>query len=146
MKSKILFVFLILITTGMMISASAKPEKPAYISKEYEIYGTWINSDYDFSSVKAKVIFNPNGKATYYNTETSSISNDNREFYITNKWTDSEGNVWYTFIEYLPGEKFYLLVKISNSGRTMEMAGYPIDYPKEIDPDGMYLYSIRYRE
>jgi hypothetical protein len=148
MKTRMIVTILILDLTVLVVLGSCATDPMKYISKDYEIYGTWINPEYDLSHSNAKFIISPNGKIDLFPTAKSSVSNAFREFYITNKWIDSEGNVWYTYKWKNSYYAYYsyALAKISNSGMTMETALYSEDYPKEIDPDGMYLYEIHYRQ
>ena len=122
----------------------------AYISKEYEIYGTWVNPEYNYEAKYIpKFIVHPNGKTEDFSTDTSNTVYESAELVITNKWTDSKGNIWYTYIGKGTDAKFwrYYLVRISNSGKTWESADSPNDYPKEIDPNNPYTrYAIYYRQ
>ena len=149
MKTKNLILNFIIIIAILLISACSKSEKPAYISKEYEIYGTWINPEYNNTGSFAKVVLHPNGKAELYNVDNDTRISLYAEFVITNKWTDSDGNIWYTLIGKV-GKKedwFYELNKISNSGKTLENALSLDDYPQVIDQkDPRYSYQIRYRQ
>jgi len=67
------------------------------------------------------------------------------EYTIKDKWTDSEGNIWYkeTFVVY--GQKFYELDKISNSGKTLEFQYSTSKYPTKIDPENG-RYRIYHRK
>jgi hypothetical protein len=79
-----------------------------YISKDTEIYGTWVNEAYDSN-------INTYAKMT---------------FHITNKWFDSKGGVWYT----LRLEKgLFAVVYIDNLGETLSFAAERLDYPQNVD-------------
>ena len=136
MKIRTLISVLILIMAVLIIAGSCAEEKPNYISKEYELYGTWVNPDYDNKEgFYPKVVFNPNSKMDFYSVSTASKPTPLQgKFFITNKWTESKGTIWYTFIFNAPAEEFYSLVKISNSGKTLEWI-MSTDYPKEMDPE-----------
>ena len=54
--------FIILILFG-----GCATETPAYISKIYEIYGTWVNPDYNNLGHCAKYVFHHNGIVEYIN-------------------------------------------------------------------------------
>jgi len=122
-------------------------KKPAYISKVYEIFGTWVNPDYNNTGFCAKYVFHPNEKLESYSATTDRVA-DHGAFVITNKWADSKGNIWYTIIQKFPfwgiGRIEYCFAKISNSGKTMEFTWNHGDYPTEIDP-GYSRYTIFYR-
>jgi hypothetical protein len=138
---------LILVLAVMVIAGSCATNEIAYISKYYEIYGIWINPEYNFSHTPSKLIIHPNGRVDSYATDSTEISAAHFDIYITNKWTDSEGNIWYTYRLKMPDEAYYqyALAKIGDSGLTMETCSYPYEYPKKIERDWMYLYSIYYR-
>ena len=148
MKTKTLALFSILCLAVLIILGSCATDKMAYISKDYEIYGTWVNPDAKLVIQAGKVVIHTNGKAEWYPTITSTVF-EPREFIITNKWTDSTGNIWYTLI-YEWGDigeisgREYVLAKISDSGKTLEISGSNSDYPKEIDPSAEY--HIVYRQ
>ncbi len=119
-----------------------------YISKEYEIYGTWVNLEYDNTrAYPPKVVFTPNGKFDFYSVSTATETPSHGEFVITNKWIDNKGNVWYTGIikfDVNPFLQWYELFKISNTGKTLEIDKAISDYPKEIDPkSGQYHFYHR---
>ena len=131
-----------------------------------EIYGTWINTDYDgveYITKSAKLIFDPDPNAFgenlksdigepngsigwYYNTSDTNTGHEST-FAIAKKWTDSEENVWYKINYY--DYKFYtidfLLVKISNSGNTLEQMFCGLRSYDEIDPNSND-YGIFYRQ
>ncbi len=72
------------------------------------------------------------------------------KYTIIDKWTDSEGNIWYKLITEYGGKTygakpFYELHKISNSGLTWEFVSSTEAYPIEIDPDHP-LYFTYYRQ
>ncbi len=141
MKTRMFVSILILVLAVLIVAGSCAKEKPDYISKEYEIYGTWVNPEYDNSmNHKPKVVINPNGIMDTYNASTAPKPGPlQRKFFITNKWTESKGTIWYTFIVYVTTEELYSLAKISNSGKTLEWF-MSTDYPKEMDPE-----STQYR-
>jgi hypothetical protein len=134
---------LILVLAVLIIAGSCATEKMAYVSKEYEFYGTWVNPDYKFADkASPKFIIHPNGKLEWYAIGTEKTTTYYGEFVIINKWTDSKGNIWYSITWKGDYEKFwtYVLAKISNSGKTLEYVDSPNDYPKEIDPNDPRAY------
>ncbi len=146
MKTRKLISVLILIMAVLIIAGSCSTDKMAYISKDYEIYGTWINPDAKPVLQRGKIVIHPNGQMELYPTITST-SFGHVEFVITNKWIDSTGNIWYTLI-YGAGEiagQDYGLCKISDSGKILEMSFNRADYPKEIGPSHTE-YHIVYRQ
>ncbi len=146
MKTRTFISVLILFMAVLIIVGSCATDKMAYISKDYEIYGTWANPEYNGVTHDPKMVINPNGIIDFYNPITATKPSPFQgEFYITNKWTDTKGTIWYTYILYHYSQKRYALVKISNSGKTLEMAYYS-DYPKEIDPKTSSNYMLYYRQ
>ncbi len=144
MKTRTLILVFLLMAV-LIIAGSCAKEKPDYISKEYELYGTWVNPDYDNNCcIYPKVVFNPNGIMDTYTTSTAPKPGPLKiKFFITNKWTESKGTIWYTFIYYFAEEEVYSLAKISNSGKTLEWF-MSTDYPKEMDPEStQYFFYTR---
>ena len=138
-------ILVVLIMAVLIIAGSCATDKMAYISKDYEIYGTWVNPDAK-PTQDQKVVIHTNGKSVWYPVITNK-SFWSAEFVITNKWTDSTGYVWYTLIRdagEITGQD-YGLCKISDSGKILEMSFNRADYPKEIDPSHTE-YHIVYRQ
>jgi hypothetical protein len=149
MKSRTLLSILILILALLIVVGSCATGKKAYVVKEdEELFGTWINPDYNNTGHCAKYVFHHNGKVEYYSATTDRAA-DHGEFVITNKWADVKGNICYTMIEEFPfwgtGRINYILAKISNSGKTLEFTWTHSDYPTEIDPEHS-RYNIYYRQ
>ena len=159
MKSRksILSSVLILMAAVLIVSCVTTP----YVAKEdEEIYGTWINTSYSYSmstygssrmSVYAqKIIINPDSTCEVYGSLLDKIPHFTYQYTITDKWKDSDGNIWYKIIgkyktEYLEQTR-YELDKISNSsGLTWEYIGSADDYPAKIDPNHSD-YHIYYRQ
>ncbi len=158
MKTRTLLFIFILISAVFVLFAGG--------SKKEELYGTWVNTDYDgveYLTKSAKLIFDPNPNAFgenlksdigepngsigwYYNTSDTKTGHEST-FAIAKKWTDSEENVWYKINYY--DYKFYtidfLLVKMSNSGNTLEYMFCGLHSYDEIDPNS-YDYGIFYRQ
>ena len=150
MKNR-MFISVFLIMAVLIIAGSCATDPMKYISKDYEIYGTWVNTDY-YDKIRSGVkVYYPNNITEAYDTLDALEKGKkyNRYWYdITNKWIDRKGNIWYTTITIF-GDKswYYALVKISNNGKTLESNGTSGDYPKEISPIGIgSAYGIYYRE
>ena len=130
----------------LLIGGCATDKKMDYISKEYEIYGTWVNPDHRNVHALPKIVIHPTGEAEFYHT-VSNTNWEDVEFVITNKWTDSKGNIWYTIITKHKVKMNYMLAKISNSGKILEWSFSTTDYPKEIDQTDVHsVYEIYYRQ
>jgi len=68
-------------------------------------------------------------------------------FTLIDKWTDSEGNIWYKMFWNLGNIEWemYEIVRISNSGKTLEYVFSEIDFPIGITTDHPN-YRIYYRQ
>ena len=146
MKTRTYVSILILALAVLIIAGGCATDKMAYISKEYEIYGTWINPDHKPVLQRAKLVIYPNGDMEHYHSITGT-SFGHSEFFITNKWIDSTGVIWYTLIvawgSFYHGPDYWLC-KISDSGKTLEVTVSNSDYPKKIDQTTEY--HILYRK
>ena len=155
MKTRTLVSIIILVSALLIAISSYASGKKAYIAKEdEELYGIWINTDYNDSQHPAKFIFKPDGTYEGYAKTDGTHSYYHGEYIITDKWTDSEGNIWYkVFFPILwvgsskDTEPLYYLSKIDKSGNILETVRSGIDYPTELGPDVLlYTYRILYRQ
>ena len=153
MKSRTFASILILVLAVMIVTGSCATSKKAYVATENEeFYGTWVNPDYDEGIHPGKLVVE-HGKFAYYTMTYSTHSCKYGEYYIADKWTDSEGNIWYKYVDTLTitsvrdtNEK-YGLAKINKSGSKLEIASQRNDYPTELDPDSLfYTLYIYYRQ
>jgi hypothetical protein len=119
-----------------------------------DIYGTWVNSDYNENAYMGKAIEHPDGTYELFNKVTDTEPAWTRKEIITDSWYDKEGNLWisYTFEEIylytvvdLPDFSGYGLYKFSDSGKVRENVWAQADYPDEMSPIGGN-YSIHYRQ
>ena len=154
MRARTLVSILILILAALIVAGSCATGKKAYVATDdEELYGTWVNQDYE-ESYAAKIVVKPDGTWDEYTLSNSNSPFAVTEYAITDKWTDSEGNIWYKFLEIHQDVKvlqnpdtYYILSKIDKSGNIWEMLWASIDYPTEFDPDDVrYNYRIRYRQ
>ncbi len=101
-----------------------------YVAKDTEeIYATWVNLEVK-SNNPQKLIYRPNGIVEYF----YSANPEAGRYLILNKWSDSEGNIWYKKHSVNWYHEYYSLIKISNSGNTLEVVRDRNDYPTKIDP------------
>ena len=111
-----------------------------------DIYGTWVNADYNEKAPRAKWIRHKNGTLELYNK-----INDNEPSYtgketMTGSWHDEEGNLWTQSITVFNHDSMsYLLSKYSDSGNVWELVWSEAKYPNEMSPIGGN-YSIYYRQ
>ena len=163
MKTRTFISVLILIS----ILVVAVPVLFAGGSKKEELHGTWINEEYKSATTPPFKIheINPDGTMGFFRTETSVweedievlengwIPCDSYTYTIDDKWTDSDGNVWYK-VEVVGGGyeknpmKIYLLMKISDSNRVLEYMVGRVGYREEIDytETNSYIRRIYYRQ
>ena len=116
------------------------------MKEDEELFGTWINAEYDEITKYSKIVIKPDGKLEYYNA-TFYTDFDEGEFVISNKWVDSKGDIWYTVSEEIPLYmiRYKSLYKLSNSGKTLQTIFNTREYPTEMDPDDT-RYAIYYRQ
>jgi len=160
MKTRTFVSILILVLAVLIIAGSCATKKKAYVAKENEeLYGNWVNSDYNDTTRAARHIIT-DGLIQLHATDDSPRVAAINLYTITDKWYDSEGNIWYKAIiterakketlgtdSLSSTEPIYVLAKISNSGKILEVVKYSVDYPTEFDPDELrYHYEILYRQ
>jgi hypothetical protein len=147
MRIKILILSTTLVLVFIFVLAGCVTGNKTY-NRAYkeEMVGTWINTDYENRIGKwAKVVIKPDGMFEGYNNAQGT------EFWkakitITDRWTDSEGNIFYKLIhDPVVDEKLYELWKLSNSGTVCELVWDSIEYPTDINPDDSG-YQIYYRQ
>ena len=112
----------------------------------WELYGTWTNPDYNgmLGGPPAKIVINENGTEQYYNNVSDTIPLATVDYAILDDWTDS-GIHWYKSLSDSGGTPMYTLIKLYDSGNTMESNSDLSTYPTTIDPSGSY-YGIFYRQ
>jgi hypothetical protein len=138
------------ILVSLIIFVSFAHSEEPYVPKENEeLYGIWVNQEYNTTTVHARWDWNSDGTWASY-PKTTGEPNWEGPYSITEKWTDAEGNVWYKvkWEDKWLALKGFGLIKISDSGNTIE-ANYSYgDYPAKIDPNqGFWEYAgIHYRK
>ena len=137
---------LILGAALMVFFGNTLAGEKAYVPEDNEeLYGTWVNMDYKPNAhPRQKVISYPGEWAAYGSAE-SETATETGTHKITDKWTDSEGNIWYKCEVSFTIQKVYELDKISNSGKTWEFVFSYSKYPTKIDP-GDAEYHIYHRK
>ena len=140
---RILVVFSFCLLSMSLINPVIAGDNKSPIRKEAsvdEIYGRWINKEYDKDHIciPAKMIINQdkiNMHRRLSDPEKSYIGKHN-PYIITDSWVDRKGNSWYNvrMNDPLIGIN-YELWKISNFGKTLEKVSHAFEYPVEIDPD-----------
>ena len=90
-------------------------------------------------------MLNPDGRYEVFSQLWFKDATRTESYKIKDKWTDSEGNIWYKVQHSRPTYEVYQLHRISNSGKTMEFMSLRADYATEIDPDGLG-YHVYHRQ
>ena len=143
----VMLVFAVLFVIGTL----ATGENPISEEDFYEAFsGTWINDEYSGGDgLEQKILNHPDGTWESYSMVYSKGWALSGKEIITDKWTDSKGNIWYK----AKGEiltvqwHYYRYGKISNSGNTWEYIISMGDNPIEKwEPDFQHSYHIYYRQ
>ena len=100
MKTKFFTLSLtILIIIAFSTNFSKASDKKAYVATENEeLYGTWVNEDYNSSPRSAIHEYKANGTWVVYRKTTDEISYKDGTYTITDKWTESNGDVCYNLL------------------------------------------------
>jgi len=137
-KTRKLFILVMLLSTvSVLVAANTE-----------EYCGTWVNKEYEASLGKSAVfILTPDGKYASYEKESDALTSHEGTLTIKEKWTDSEGNLWYKviFSPTFVAVTRYGLMKLSNSGKTLESVRSRRQVPTEIDLNSA-TYRIWYRK
>ncbi len=104
--------------------------KPYVAKGTEEIYATWVIVEVKSGPHPKKRIYKPIGIVEYL----FSANPEAGRYLILNKWADSEGDIWYKKHSVDRYHEYYSLIKISNSGNTLEIVRTMNDYPTKIDP------------
>ena len=152
MKIRSLVSILILVLAVLINTGSCATGKKAYVAKEdEELFGTWINPAYDASWIYAKVVIKPDGTWDEYSLTYSDRPIYKGEYIITDKWTDSDGYIFYksiiTRIDKESHRPYYVMSKIDKTGNVYEDLWSTIQMPTEFEQDDMlYNHRIYYRQ
>lgn len=155
---KSLIATLVLAISVIILSCTSQQYAPTV---DEEMYGTWENEDYsahtaEFWSESQQVVMKSGGEGQMGRLlERADVGTKMDIVYtITSKRTDTEGNVWYeqiwtAYFEYggklQEHSRFYVLSKVSDSGKTLELIRDETGYPAEMDPEKPG-YRIFYRK
>ena len=141
---------LIVILISLILFTDAVQADGPYEPKEKEeLYGIWVNEKYNGKPINSMWHYNSDGTwASYIETTGEPIYGG--RYSITGKMTDAEESLWYKIKceNKSDGVIVYGLLKISNSGETLEAAYSMGDYPAKIDPSKSFWQygGIHYRK
>ena len=113
-----------------------------------DIYGTWVNADYNEKGINAKVVINPDNTSQWYKRVTDTTDPDYEAAIVfTDSWYDEDGNHWIKFTTTwsFKGNTTYWLSMINESGTVWEKVQSGSDYPEELSPIAG-THSIFYRQ
>ena len=146
MKRTKVILSVVSILVVLTLTVSYAEQKKGYVPKDdEEIYGTWVNTDYSLGRMQ-KMIVKPSEIIRFSSATDESSYQYMLTFTIIDKWTDSEGNIWYrTENKDTLGIVYSVLDKISSSGSILEYVWSHYEYPTEIDPNHVE-YRIYHRK
>jgi len=140
MKTKILLcgvVFIVVVLAGVCSFAVDKEKFGIFIPNRIEeFYGTWVNPKYkgvDQDSEQKMILYDWGyGEGFYKVTDNNVI--DRWTFIFADKWTDKDGNIWYTvFNQWAGSVHWFTLNKISKKGTVLEAVGWRDHFPTDAD-------------
>jgi len=150
MKTRTAVSILILVLVVLIIAGSCATQKQAFVPKtNEELYGTWVNTDYDGVDQEQKFINYNWGYTEYFRLVTEQNAAARSTFYIMDKWTGSEGIIWYKVTLQFrgsPNMRFYLVKINDNEGSWEDVWSYK-EFPSESDLTPEHVpYGIWYRQ
>jgi hypothetical protein len=113
-----------------------------------EYCGTWVNKDYNaYREKRAVLTLKPDGRFAHYDKESDAQPHSEGRVTIKERWTDSNGNIWYkvTLSPDLLGHTKYRIMKLSDSGKVLEYVWSPSEVPTKVDLNSPN-YRILYRK
>jgi hypothetical protein len=137
-----LFVILILVVFSVTVGTG---ESVYTATESEELFGTWVNTDYK-DGMHAQMYIQRLGENERYSSVNDEEPTWTAETLINQKWTDSNGNIWYK-IRWKAGAmgSGFSLIKISDSGKTLERVWSQWEHPKALDISDE-TYRIYYRK
>ena len=144
MKIRTLISILILVLAVQMVIGSCATQKNATEREIFkpinnnELVDVWVNTDYSGGMMdRQKTVVISYGYFKAFSSVDSKDPVETGTLFVVDKWTDSDGNIWYKAIwrERWSGNAFYYeLDKISDDGNTWEwMYSRAEDFPSESD-------------
>ena len=121
---------------ALAIGLSLLFDAGAALSESDEICCTWVNAKYDAGRPPQKMMFHYDGTYATYKTASSNTAVTRGMFQVVEKWSDSDGYVWYKILMQNPTQaRKYKLAKVSDDGKHLEFVCQPDTYPVEIKAD-----------
>ena len=145
------FVLILMLALIILIICEGHAADKKVTKKDYKfISGTWINEEYNSYAFPARWEMHRDGSWDGYNRISDTGKKYTGHYEIVDKWTDSEGNIWYKMhVWYGPIDEEHIsgyeLDKFSESGKVWEYISDIYAFPTEID-ESDFRYHIYYRQ
>ena len=94
----------LLLIAVLAVCAACVTQSEPVIGKDFEIFGTWVNDEYDKPGPvwPPKVVVHPNGTTDVFVTSAATEPFTHGKVVLTSKWFDHDGNAFYTAILAIP--------------------------------------------
>ena len=138
--SNLILVSILVAFSGMVFAG----ENVYKTTDNEELFGTWVNMNYTGGMPPQMVIFK-HSEAGYYMSPNDKEPMWKAEVLLSHKWSDAKGNIWYKSQFKALMDSGFSLIKISNSGATLESIHSQWEYPKDLDANSGY-YRVYYRK
>jgi hypothetical protein len=145
MKARTLILVVLIMAMLLIAGICVADSKSFKRDFKKDMVGTWVNSNYNKNKwVTSKVVIKSDKTAEFYKSESDTWPSP-RTIAIVDRWTDSEGNIYYKAEVATSIRTKYELWKLNNSKTTLELMSREVEYFTEIDPNNTY-YRIYYRQ
>ena len=132
---KLLFYLTIVLAVAFLFVTCATEKEVSVPTECKELYGVWINPAYqNNSSYNEKMVFYQNGVLLEY------IRASNEQPYLiiaynaVDKWSDEQGNTYFKLnAKAQTGGVIYVLIRLFDSGKSLELSLGVMAPPEEID-------------
>lgn len=146
MKARTFALILTLVSAVLIVANGNAVGQDDYVVKENEeLFGTWINTDYDDNWRCGKIVLTSNKIYDEYAWSYGELPGQKCEFTINDKWADSDGNTFYKLTLTTSGRTIFMISKINENGNIYEDVWSTIKMPTEIDTENVN-YRIYYRQ
>jgi hypothetical protein len=154
MKTKmsvLAIIFSVVFFSGMPSFTDDGENNRFYVPRRNEeiLYGTWVNENYDGVKRFQKAVYYYWGYGEFFRFVTLKEPSEKGTFTITDRWSDSGGNIWYKWYEITNNDYtvYFYLGKISDNVSVFEVVYNVGDFPTASDLNiNNTNYRIRYRQ
>ena len=112
------------------------------------IYATWVNTERN-ETVRGRIqkwAFTNWGYGEAFRNVADDKPSLRFTYILVEKWIDPKGNVWYKELEQMPGQKNFLLCKISKDGSSLETIFRSAGFPQEVDMQSNHPSYVKYKK